>query len=337
MITGVDVGTIESADSAAASGGCGVEESASTRDVVVVRRWKRYGHDRAYVEVNGREVGYRDLGSEQVICDDLAYSSMIVTATEALVERARAARYEPRHASPPATRPDVHTVPQTPVHEERLLLPDMDLADNVPGQSIRTQAQALRAAAPVRTALARVLQVHNDERAFRIGADAEVEVARRLAKLGPDWRVLHSIPVGERGSDIDHLVIGPAGVFTINTKNHPTANVWVRGDTFKVNGQSQTYVRNSRFEATRASKALTSRANMHVDVRGIIAVMGATGGFVIKEQPADGRVVVVRRKEIARHLVKLPTLLDSSAVERIYQVARHLATWQPTIVGWADF
>ncbi|MBG6212216.1 hypothetical protein RCH23_000129 [Cryobacterium sp. CAN_C3] len=41
-----------------------------------------------------------------------------------------------------------------------------------------------------------------------------------LSKLGPEWTVLHAVPVGSGSSDIDHVVIGPAGVFTINTKNH---------------------------------------------------------------------------------------------------------------------
>ncbi|WP_349259814.1 hypothetical protein [Jatrophihabitans sp.] len=31
-------------------------------------------------------------------------------------------------------------------------------------------------------------------------------------------------------------MIGPVGVFTIDAKNHPQANVWVRDDTCKVNG-----------------------------------------------------------------------------------------------------
>jgi hypothetical protein len=44
------------------------------------------------------------------------------------------------------------------------------------------------------------------------------------------------LPVGDRDSDIDHVVIGPVGVFTIDAKNHPQANVWVRDDTCKVNG-----------------------------------------------------------------------------------------------------
>jgi hypothetical protein len=69
-----------------------------------------------------------------------------------------------------------------------------DLAQRRAGQAAREQATALKQAAPVRTFLARVLRVHTDERAWRIGADGEEKVAVQLAKLikrDPPWRVLH--------------------------------------------------------------------------------------------------------------------------------------------------
>lgn len=81
----------------------------------------------------------------------------------------------------------------------------------------------------MRTFLARVLMVHTEERAWRIGADGEEKVGAQLDKLiqrDPRWRAIHAIEVGERGSDIDHLVIGPGGVYSLNAKHHPGAKVW---------------------------------------------------------------------------------------------------------------
>lgn len=52
------------------------------------------------------------------------------------------------------------------------------------------------------------------------GATAEEQVGRLLAELPEeDWHVIHDASFG-RGN-IDHIVIGPAGVFTIETKSHP--------------------------------------------------------------------------------------------------------------------
>lgn len=59
------------------------------------------------------------------------------------------------------------------------------------------------------------------------GALGEIAVGRLLERLGAEWTVLHAVPVGTGASDIDHILIGPAGVFTLNTKNHTDQAVWV--------------------------------------------------------------------------------------------------------------
>ncbi len=180
----------------------------------------------------------------------------------------------------------------------------------------------------VRHAVARLVGAKTNERAWRIGADGEVAVADQLARLGPQWHLLHAVRVGDRGSDIDHVVIGPGGVFTVNAKNHPHANVWVGGDTFMVNGQRLPYVRNSRFEARRAARMLTEHVGFPVDATGVIAVMGAHKGLTIKAQPEDGKVVVTQRKRIRQLLLKRPPTLTAPEIDAIYEVARRSTTWQ---------
>lgn len=187
----------------------------------------------------------------------------------------------------------------------------------------------MRDAAPVKSVLARVLGVHSDERAWRIGADGEEKVAAQLAKLvrkDARWRVLHAIPVGTRGSDIDHLVVGPAGVFTINAKHHPGAKVWVGGNTVMVDGFKQPYVRNSRHEAARASKLLTHACGFAVHVEGLIVTVNA-GDVVVKSQPEG--VSVVPRMQVAKWLRRHGEIHDESSVDTIYEAARRSTTWRP--------
>jgi hypothetical protein len=318
-----------------------VEQVEGSVETVVVERWRRYGHDRAYVRVAGEQVGYRDLKTGSVQCSDARYLGAVVESTEHLlcVAPTYSARHSRNDDAPPPTIPPRQAAPRPPrtPAPPPVLLPDRDLAGNEPGAETRDQAMALRDAAPVRSRIARLVGAKTDERSWRIGAEAEVAVARRLDKLPAGWRVLHAIPVGDKGSDIDHVVIGPPGVVTINTKHHPDAKVWVRGDTVKVNGHNQRYVRNSRHEAQRAASLLTAKLDQDVPVRAVIAIVGARDGFVVKEQPAGDTVSVVLHKRLAGYLRSLPVVLDSSDVERIYQAARHLATWQPPTVEWAEF
>ena len=204
-----------------------------------------------------------------------------------------------------------------------------DLASNKPGQAARQRALEIRQRAPVRVFLGRVLRVHNDERAWRVGADGEEEVARRLRKLADGWRVLHAIPVGDKGSDIDHLIVGPGGVFTMNTKNHLGGKVWVAQNSFWVNGQKRDYLRNSRHEATRASKLLSAACTFNVPVTPVIVVMAQS--MKMKAKPEG--VEVVGRKQIAKWLSGRPPALTPEAVDRIFDVARRHTTWRPPGAG----
>lgn len=86
-------------------------------------------------------------------------------------------------------------------------------------------------------------------------------------------------------------------------------------------------------ESASTEKLLSAAAGFDVDVRGIVAIMGAHRGFVVKAQPRDGAVAVITRKQVDAHLQALPPVLGEPSIERIFEVARHLATWQPATVG----
>jgi len=299
--------------------------------------------DEAHREaVEGAAAGYRGTPAAPVVVP--AQAVPVEVPTPVLVAPAEAIPVLPRAAPQPvapapsvsvATRmaaaagPAPNPAPVEPPDDEAPGAPGWaDLGVNRPGQAAREQAIAHQQAAPVRTLFARVLGVHTDERAWRIGADGEEAVAARLTRLGPEWRVLHAVPVGDRGSDIDHVVIGPAGVFTVNAKHHPQASVWVGGNTFMVNGHRQPYVRNSRHEAARASRLLTAACGFPVTVTGLIAVMGAHEGFTVKEQPPGGDVHVLTRREVDKWLRSQPSdLLNPEQVEAVHDAARRSTTW----------
>jgi hypothetical protein len=205
--------------------------------------------------------------------------------------------------------------------------PWTDLAANVPGRSVAATAAALRHEAPIRMMLARLLGVHTRERAFRVGAEGERVVGARLARLPESWYVLHSVPVGSRGADIDHVVIGPGGVYTVNTKHLPDARVWLRGDTLVVNGHERDDVPAARAEADRASRLLGRAVGKPVAVVGIVALVGAENGFNVRCQPADGSVTVVGQRQLVPWLLRRRAVLRPSDVESIFAASRRPATW----------
>jgi hypothetical protein len=312
-------------------------------------RWRRYGQDRLYVTgEDGRKLGYRDLLTGQDHVTDPNCSAEFL----AIVETRPATMPAETVASTDDRRTAEVTGAMVPEQRERSpsngALPSdetqaaqwgptfhpassdcEDLAQRRAGAMARERARAARQAAPVRTFVARVLGVHTEERAWRIGADGEEKVATQLAKLAhkdPRWRYLHAVPVGENGSDIDHLVIGPGGVYSLNAKHHPGSKVWVGGNTLLINGQRQLYLCNSRFEARRATRLLTAACGFPVAVIGIVVPVGADD-LTIKSPPDD--VHIVNRMRLVRWLRERPASVTDDQIDAIFDAARREGTWRP--------
>lgn len=197
-----------------------------------------------------------------------------------------------------------------------------------PAASVIAECLLVQATVPPNTAVQRFFGVSplgRDAEPWYLGALGELEVARRLTALGPGSYVLHSVPVGSGASDLDHVVIGPAGVFTINTKHHRGQHVWVGAKRILVGGQRTDHLRNARYEARRTSKLLSVAARTLVDVTPIIAIVGAKR-MTVRERPHDA--VVLRESELVGWLQRHPVTLSPEQVRHLAIVAAQPAAWQ---------
>lgn len=203
----------------------------------------------------------------------------------------------------------------------------VDLAAQVPGAALLQEIAAVFAAAGPDGALteeqrARVLP-------FAAGFVGEEELALELARLdSARWRVLHSVRVGAGGADVDHLVIGPGGVFAVNTKHHRGQRVQVAGGgagggAVYVGGTFQPYLARARAEGDRVSSRLAARLGRDVPVRPVIAVVGAR--LTVKTAPTD--VHVLDAAHLVDWLSSQAELLDPAAVEALFAESRDADTW----------
>lgn len=209
--------------------------------------------------------------------------------------------------------------------------PDRDLACNEPGEAAQAKADELtRGMSPDHQQIVRSLGYGSVEQTWAQGAEGERLVGGKLdSQLPAPWKVLHSVPVGGEGSDIDHLVIGPSGVFSINTKNHPGSRVVCAENKVRVEGGKLTknhpYARNSRFEAKRASRILSKACGMDVDVQGVVVYIALE--LAVLSQPKDGKVTHVSSEHVIGWLRGREECVSVRAVERIYERARRSGTW----------
>ncbi|WP_460579733.1 nuclease-related domain-containing protein [Humibacter ginsengisoli] len=163
-------------------------------------------------------------------------------------------------------------------------------------------------------------------RSWYVGALGELTVADHLRSLGPEWAVLHSLPVGTRGSDIDHLLIGPGGVFTLNTKYHEGASIWVGGRRILVNGRGTDHLRNSRYESDRVARLLSAGLRRRTSVTPVLVFVHPKR-ITIRERPAG--VEICRASHLVAWLRHLPHVNTRQEVIEIASVARTPSTWGP--------
>lgn len=211
------------------------------------------------------------------------------------------------------------------------------MTTQLPGMRHRIAAQSVieellhqQLSMPPRTRFARfwgVSPLAADSVAWYRGAQGEIEVGRILSRLPPEWRVFHALPIGEAGADIDHLVIGPGGIFTFNTKHHRGKKIWIAERVFLVNGQKQPYLRNSKFEATRVTKILHERMPQLPPVQAVIALV-SPASITIKKRPDE--VHVLDANYLRRWLLKRPVDLAEADLVELTVIVDASTTWSPT-------
>lgn len=136
-----------------------------------------------------------------------------------------------------------------------------------------------------------------DTYSWYAGYLGELKTAETLQPLtGKGWTVLHSVPVGKQGSDIDHVVLSPKGnLYTLNTKHHKGKKIWVSEKQIRVDGQVVPYIRNSKYEATRVGKKAGTTVTP-------VLVFVDPETITIKPGAADNGIMVTTTRNLVERL-----------------------------------
>lgn len=198
-----------------------------------------------------------------------------------------------------------------------------------PAQAVIQELLRQHSSTPARSRLARFFgssPLGADSISWYAGAKGEIAVGRILATLPAEWTAFHALPIGDKGADIDHIVIGPGGVFTINTKHHGGKAVWVAGRTLMVSGHKEPHIRNSEFEAGRVTKLLRERMPLLAPVQPVVALVNSKS-LTIKTTPEQ--VKVIADVGLRRWLMRRPPVLTEGELAQLAAIIDDPATWPP--------
>jgi hypothetical protein len=180
----------------------------------------------------------------------------------------------------------------------------------------------------------KVLMLSKKRRALRLGLDGELATGEELNQLmHHGYYVFHDFPA--EGFNIDHVIIGPSGVFGVETKacaKYETKaknrfKVFVHGSHLKFptydNGE---YVGQARDRAKWLSGFLSKSVGKTVRVHPVLALPG----WLVERVSHSNDVDVINPKEIVGLLSAKKTSLDKQTMEQIrFQVERSCRSVEP--------
>lgn len=289
-----------------------------------VSRWRKPGHDRWYVNLpDGTAVAWADVRTGKV--------TILVEERRAEAVAALRAHFadQPKAPEDPVKSPKLQSPPRPErarprvVAELPALTKENDLARNRPGSEVR-DLLAAQGPKPVQRVVNRLLRRKNRWDSWSRGLAGERKTGAELGRLTRHgWKVLHSIRLS-RGGDVDHLLIGPGGVFTINTKYLQGKSVWIGDDVVKVDhGPARPYPAKSRAEAKYVRGVLERYCAFPVPVEPVLVFVGAQD---LPRVPTQLGVRIYREREVSV-LGPLTGKLTQEQVEAVYAVARHRGAW----------
>lgn len=268
---------------------------------LAVRHWNRFGAERLYVRTpEGDLIGSVNLDSGTVDLQDPTQRD----AFERAVDRWR--------ASAPVPQPRPARTGSVDLRDERSGGWIPVLTDTRPN------------------ALADRVIAASEKRDDDLRARSEHLVTARLRLLeASGYRSVHAIPIGSAGCNIDHLVVGPGGVFALAVFRERATHVWARNDTLTVDGTRQEWLHDTAFVAGRAARMLSTRCEFDVRVHPVVVVVDALRLTV----EGDSDVHVTNRTRLLSWLESQPQCLTEDEVDVIDDTARHPQTWAMEPVG----
>jgi hypothetical protein len=153
---------------------------------------------------------------------------------------------------------------------------------------------------------------------------------------GARWRILHTVPMAFAEGDVvlDHVLIGPPGVFLIEVANVPGGRAVLDHRSVDLGGGTVLELdRNRRIgieagERVSIALARAAGATETLDppaVHPVIAIVGA----IMSGTGRPRGVTVTRVGQLPRLLSAFGAPLSDLAVAQIHEVARRSTTWSP--------
>jgi hypothetical protein len=156
---------------------------------------------------------------------------------------------------------------------------------------------------------------------YKSGSRGEKAVITMLSKsLSDDYYLINEVKLPNSGGDIDHIVMGPSGVFVLETKNW-SGKIFANGDQWrrpgrKATGSPSLQVKRNTQKVRQLIENVSALWSIRVWVESVIVFTNQNANFSIN----NPTVTILKLHQLPSHITKSPN--NRLTTEQIQQIAK---------------
>ncbi|WP_233197379.1 MULTISPECIES: nuclease-related domain-containing protein [unclassified Cryobacterium] len=196
------------------------------------------------------------------------------------------------------------------------------------GQSVVEELLRQHADRPARSRIARTLgasPLDANELSWLRAAQAEMIVGDILGRLPEGYSIYHSLPIRNTAFWVDHLVVGPGGIFSINSKTHWDRDLTGALRSIPINDHAMPYLRDARFESAQITALLGAVLPATTVVQSVIVLVNPHKILLARKPDA---VTVIDSPRLRRWLVARPRVFSAEQQAALTAAIDDPATWR---------
>ena len=159
-------------------------------------------------------------------------------------------------------------------------------------------------------------------------AQAEMVVGDILARLPEGYSVYHSLPIRNTAFWVDHLVVGPGGIFALSSKTRWDRDLTGSARTIPIGDHTMPYLRDAQFESTQISALLAGAMPATAVVQPMIVLVNPNK---IRLNRKLDVVTVIDSPRLRRWLVGRPRQFSAEQQASLTAVIEDPTTWNTPV------
>jgi hypothetical protein len=159
-------------------------------------------------------------------------------------------------------------------------------------------------------------------------AQSAMVVGDILARLPEGYSVHHSLPIRNTAFWVDHLVVGPGGIFALSSKTRWDRDLTGSVRTIPIGNHTMPYLRDARFESAQITALLAAALPATAAVQPMIVLVNP---HKIRLNRKPDSVTVIDSPRLRRWLVGRPRQFSAEQQAAVTAIIDAPATWRTPV------